>query len=1178
MAQRTVTLSDGRTLTLEVSDDATQEDIISTVNQFLESEKPKLPELESQPSLGDIGKGLTAEIAIGESAKLAGTTAGAAIGGPVGAIIGYLAGGVGGGISGSLAAQRLEGRTDYSWGRVAADTLLNVIPFAGGKAAKTAKVFPKLGKRALTGAGISVGAAQIEKGIEEQELLSPTELLVAGATGGALNIGIGAASDALGDIYRKKISGKNVDEVQKAYDEGDADIIALVDAVTKEGDPNNKLKRFMGAVNSYALPSNLLGKPKSKIIRDAKNKAEAAMDLAGRARKQINDVYKEVDDEGKKAIDRYILNETKTLPDNLTEVKGIIDSARSKIGEYQDTVIDLYDRGILDMNPLTYDKITKSRRRGDYLTTEYEFFLNKNYEPTKEQTDALLNRLTDDLEKTFRARYKKADVNKKVDQLKPAFERRAAFKIRRLMDLRDDPDSINDILKRKEEQTEEMVDFLGLVRDPGERFAGTIMKLGKMAATIDADNKLTDRTVSSGIGVVADNKVEADELLKAGYEPLKIRGKIQENYGRQRVTRKVDKYQDTKTKETYVTKEQAIAEGVLPDDIVNIKEEKVLRGGSRVYVPKDFNNAIDLLSRKSFKEDSILWSENLFSQLLSTSTSMAKFVRVPLSVAAYPVQLFGNAMMTAAMGMDPKKNYVRNFSVALSDLNTKKLREGKIAKDLTLKRMTRLKELDLIDRGVLAGDIREGFEKGFLGEIAAKATEPVGKAYSVFDTAQRLTVFDNYKGLLKKVMPEEDFNKLSTDKVEEIAAELTNATYQNYGRINPSIRYFSRIGVLNEFAAFNLEQLRTLANQGALIRDMKSGKFAADMKAQYNVNLDQNALDKEASKRLAAGLSMIAAASAGITAINRAKGISQEEEDAIRETVAPFYNEDSKLLIKRDGDKIKLANISYQLPIAELTSVFEAGFRGENPADAVGQAFGALWGKMGGTGTINATNFFAAVSGRDPSTGRPISDEPGLGSQFADRFLFYVGETFTPILFGKTQDKTIPDLIARYTIGLRNENTTIEKGAGFKFRDVKDNLNNIRRSYSSDLYNKKDMQRSYVSQNAVYQRNLEFLIKQVNNLRTLDKTNDEIDSMMKKAGLSKKIREAALNNEMINMPFGVGISGTRAQKKERAFELYESLPPDVGLYMLNEARDDGRIKQSTINEIIRQSQFKKLAP
>ena len=121
------------------------------------------------------------------------------------------------------------------------------------------------------------------------------------------------------------------------------------------------------------------------------------------------------------------------------------------------------------------------------------------------------------------------------------------------------------------------------------------------------------------------------------------------------------------------------------------------------------------------------------------------------------------------------------------------------------------------------------------------------------------------------------------------------------------------------------------------------------------------------------------------------------------------------------------------------------------------------------------------------------------------------------------------------------------------------------------------MQRSYVSQNAVYRRNLEFLTKQVNNLRTLDKTNDDIDSMMKKSGLSKKIREAALNNEIINMPLGVGISGSKAERKEKALKLYESLPSDVGLYMLNEAKEDGRIKQSTINEIIRQSQFKQLA-
>ena len=59
------------------------------------------------------------------------------------------------------------------------------------------------------------------------------------------------------------------------------------------------------------------------------------------------------------------------------------------------------------MNPLTYDKIVKSRRRGDYLTTEYEFFLNKDYQPSKEQTDALFYKLKEDLKNDFVRRQRK---------------------------------------------------------------------------------------------------------------------------------------------------------------------------------------------------------------------------------------------------------------------------------------------------------------------------------------------------------------------------------------------------------------------------------------------------------------------------------------------------------------------------------------------------------------------------------------------------------------------------------------------------------------------------------------------------------------------------------------------------------------------------------------------------
>ena len=117
--------------------------------------------IDEDPTLGQIGTGLVAEIGIGEGAKFAGATAGAAIGTTflpfvgtaVGAGLGYVVGGLSGGISGSIAAQRLEGREDISWGRVTADTILNLLPFGAGKVTKGAKVIPR-----LVGAGLRRGA------------------------------------------------------------------------------------------------------------------------------------------------------------------------------------------------------------------------------------------------------------------------------------------------------------------------------------------------------------------------------------------------------------------------------------------------------------------------------------------------------------------------------------------------------------------------------------------------------------------------------------------------------------------------------------------------------------------------------------------------------------------------------------------------------------------------------------------------------------------------------------------------------------------------------------------------------------------------------------------------------------------------------------------------------------
>ena len=1167
--------------------------------QALDNVKPE------DPTLGQIGKGIGAELLIGEGAKYAGATVGSFV--PVvGTTAGYLIGGTIGGITGSIQAQRIEGKEDISWGRVTADTLLNLMPFGTGKIGKgakvvkqasksTDKVFPKLlekatdigkaqGARAATGAGISVGAQQVEKGIEEQRFLTPKELLVAGGTGAVLNIGIGALADGLGDIYRKKFAGKTDAEVNANYKKGDPDTVTFVDQTTG-GDPKGKFSRLLDVINSYAIPTKIIGPKTSKLIRQYRQQGQAAMDFAGRARKQINNLTKNYTEDQKKRLDSYMSGETKELGEDLLESKTIIDSVRKEIGEYQKTLVELYEKGVLDMNEVTYNKIKKSISDGNYLRKEYQMFVDPKYKPTLQQQNALKNRLIVELQESARKNLKEqGKSNKQIeDTVNSSFQeysQEAERKIRGLLDARDDPDALSNLFKRRELQSKEMDDFLGIITDPGERLFGTVSRLGTDVTKQKGLFELGNMLVKNGVAKV----ISSGEQIPSGYVPLKVGRKLQNKYGRQRADVPLEKpqYQDIMTGTRYKDEASAFKDGVPMSRISKVtKESKIVNEGEQVYVPKEVDTAINNLNQSGKLDESNVWTEGFITKLVSTTTGLSKFVKVPLSIAAYPVQFFGNAFMVSSMGMNPFKNYGKNLMVAVSDLNSKNFREGKFFgfdTKLTLSQMKRLKELDLIDRGVTASDIREGLNKGFLSKVTRAVTEPFGKLYSIFDTAQRLAVFDSYKEIIKKGLSPEDFAKLPKDKLEEMAAELTNSTYQNYGRINPAMRYLSRIGVLQEFAAFNLEQLRTLYNQASFIRSLKNGKFSKDIKDEFGVEFDQKFANELGNKRLIAATAGLTAATAGLTMYNRNNGIDEETEIALRRTATPSYNENAKLLFSMDGDKLKITNASYQMPVAELTSVFEAGLRGEGFVDSVGGAFSALYDKFIGEGTMNFNNFFAAINNIDPNTGNKISTEPKELDRFKEQAKYYALETFTPTLLGNLKGKTKLDIAGRFLLGLRTQNTTISDGFGFKMRDLKDNLGVIRTSYASDLKSGKNMVQSYKANNEVYKRNLAQIIVHVEDLRTLGKSEEEIDALLKKNKISEDIRKASLAGKVLDMPLAVGISGTKEERRKNLTELYDSFPPEIGSLMLTEAKANDKISQKTLDSVLRLSKMKKLYP
>ena len=77
-------------------------------------------DVEDEPTAGEIVAGVGTEIGVGVGGQLAGAAIGTAILPGLGTAIGYGIGSLGSGIAGSIAAQKIEGQEDISWGRAIA--------------------------------------------------------------------------------------------------------------------------------------------------------------------------------------------------------------------------------------------------------------------------------------------------------------------------------------------------------------------------------------------------------------------------------------------------------------------------------------------------------------------------------------------------------------------------------------------------------------------------------------------------------------------------------------------------------------------------------------------------------------------------------------------------------------------------------------------------------------------------------------------------------------------------------------------------------------------------------------------------------------------------------------------------------------------------------------------------
>lgn len=146
------------------------------------------------------------------------------------------------------------------------------------------------------------------------------------------------------------------------------------------------------------------------------------------------------------------------------------------------------------------------------------------------------------------------------------------------------------------------------------------------------------------------------------------------------------------------------------------------------------------------------------------------------------------------------------------------------------------------------------------------------------------------------------------------AAERASNVYQTYDRLPAFVRQLSTFGAFNTFVSFKVELLRNVYWMGRYIReDIKSGNAV---------------LAKDAYRRLVYMASVGALPVAVAAMTKSAAGVSDDEEDALRNSALPPWDRDEMLgYVGKEGSRYRYFAMSYLIPHAEFVKILKAGYR-----------------------------------------------------------------------------------------------------------------------------------------------------------------------------------------------------------------------------------------------------------
>lgn len=1044
-----------------------------------------LPDESASPAGGDVAKGLAAEVAIGAASQAVGAATGP----------GYIPIAFAGGVAGNIAAQEIEGAEDISWGRALVAGAVNLIP--------ASKVLQGIGKgtvitkqliaasakdQAFKGAVIGTTDTAARAMIDEDRMPTPEELLTGGLGGTLFGGSLGAVSPKISKSVSsmfaskagKKIEGKSEEEINEMVRKGiitpedlseltDIPVSQISNKIVKgtEAKEVNEAAKVLSKDSSLSwfqetfaehIPSRTTGREVQDEIIKYTNLTKANLALGSRMERGIAKAIKDNPTVEPK-IDTFL--DTGVLDKSLkgTTLAANLEKYSEFRAKHQALLIEQLDDNVF----LKLDQEGK-----EHLISQIKASMkDKNYN-TREY------RMFTDSEYKPSATLKAKAVNELTSKFvqKPGVdgEKAKVMAEKHIQSLVDDSAAVREaggkgsgsalegIFRKRGDVGPEERAFLGEITEAGERVRGTVESLTKIVNRNASDIAISKSLSKSGLATT--------ENIPEGWMPLILRGNL-----------------DT-----------------------------------GLHVPPAINKALgeSYLHKARHQPDNIVLAA--LQDYWFAGVGASKAVKVLFNPPSYAVNAYGGAATMLGMGIIPKRAYFKGLKLALAeygvveDLASGISKKGRAA---LLQDMHDMERFGIANANILASDIRDTLDRGKVSGALAEGLTPVGKLYSATDTAARYQVWVHNRVVAKNLYP-----GISDEAAKQLSAKLTNDTFQNYDKLNSTLKTLSRIGIMPQFASFTMEFARNITNQVRYAKQMMMGTFGKDLGVTIKPNL--TAMRLEGAKRLASLTAVVGATEAGRRSWNDSQGVDEDKEKLLVNLVAAPWDKDKSLGFKmnKDGESGEYMNLSYLSPHAMVADMINAGM-GDNPT---GDIVGSLSEYFIGEGSFVGQSIARGLANRD-EYGRPISSSPDKLINTRKRVAHTLYTILEPGAFREFEKGLSPEYtkeeIALRQAGLRANKFNIEestvqtvKSSIFAGRDSFREFNSLR---NKGIASPIAMDKAYKEASSVYTDNMKRILVNIDSMRGLGWNDDRVIGVLKEAGM-KGPDILAMLEERINIP------------------------------------------------------------